>query len=125
MNTETTEEPQEREQAGPYKRKTREELKSIAQQLIRGQIFSSAHLLGEGEERMLGSVFMPLAFSGPDSTEWMKDNNITFVYEEISKAGPMAINGLPSFFSCCMLNDVDHAEMADIAKALQEAIDNV
>jgi hypothetical protein len=85
--------------------KAHEELKQIAMDLVDGKIFSDRHL-GESNQSMLGSVFMPIvlgAFSKMTEEE-LKEGKVSFIYEYLSEAGPMAVNGMPTFFSMRVLN---------------------
>lgn len=54
-------------------------------------------------------------------------NSIGLVYEYLSEAGPMAVNGKPTFFSLRLLNKVDTEKMFEYYeqyKSIRETADN-
>lgn len=75
-----------------------EELKRVVMGVCDGQIFTSAHLR---DHDLLDMVFMPVIFGGLTGVEL---DSIGILYEDISKAGPRSINGLPNFFSFRLMN---------------------
>ena len=125
-----------------------DELKTVAKDLYNGLIFTDRHC----EESILLSVFMPLIFMGPhggssSDTSGQRDskiydllerdiekkyyeefiNNIGMIYEYISQAGPMGINGKPTFMSCKFLTKEDTSKMFeyyDEYKELRKLADN-
>lgn len=86
------------------------ELKKIAVDLAEGHIFSNLHL-GEHNKHMMQSVFMVMIFLDEKSRKDMEEKEIVFVYEYMSQAGPMAINGLPVFMSMRMMGKEDFHDM--------------
>jgi hypothetical protein len=85
------------------------ELKQIAVDLAEGKIFSNLQL--GNQQHMLQSVFMVLIFLDEKAHNSMKENEIVFVYEYMHDAGPMAINGFPTFMSMRMLGKEDFHDM--------------
>lgn len=108
-----------------YTKKTSEEIKQLASDFLAGRLFSTDHIRLEELEQMTTTVFMVLLFSGPDFASWLKDNDITFVYEYLDKAGPTSINGYPIFFSARFLNGEDHRRMLALAEKLETAVQEV
>lgn len=110
--------------------KSDEEIKQLALDVMADKVFTSLHIR-EGEmARMLPSIFMPLIFlegseGGAEFLERLKSGEITLIYEYLSKAGPRAINGYPSFLSMCCLNRADHEALSNMLKKLQAALDAV
>lgn len=93
--------------------KTNDELRQIALDLADGKIFSDRHL-GD-QSHMIGSVFMPVilgAFSDLTKEE-IDSGKVSFLYEYLSEAGPMAVNGFPTFFSVKYLNKEETEIMFD------------
>lgn len=89
-----------------------DELRQFVDDFVSNRIFTSAHLR---ENDDIAMVFMPVAlgaFSGWSDTGLER---IGVLWEYLSQAGPMAINGLPCFFSFHVLN-------ADDWKIAREAI---
>lgn len=72
--------------------KTDKELKQLAFDIYSGKVFTNNHL---NETYLLSNVFMPLFFAIKE----IKDKDIGMIYEYMSKAGSMSINGLPTFSS--------------------------
>jgi hypothetical protein len=101
--------------------KTDEELKTIAKDLYAGKIFSDRHLSGPHEISM---VFMILAFLDAEHIKKMQDDNIDFIYEYLDQAGPMAVNGKPTFLSARMLNKDETTKMFDYYKKIKDAVDS-
>jgi len=101
-----------------------EELKKIAMGVHSGTIFSTDHM-GAHDMNLVGSVFMPMLLGGIGYARHSLINNITFVYEYLSEAGPRCINGMPIFFSCRMLNREQHKRMYKKLDAIKAALEAV
>lgn len=107
-----------------YIKKTDAELKTIARDLFSGQIFSDRHCRGLHD---VMSSFMVLGFGGEQLAKELTEDNIDFIYEYRDKAGPLAVNGRPTFLSVCLLDKEDTAKMfqyydkyKEFEKALEE-----
>ena len=98
----------EDEAAKHYIAKTDTEIKHIAKELWAGQIFCDRQCRTPQD---VMSVFMVLALSGPEIIENMKNNEIDFIYEFMSAAGPRSVNGYPIFMSCRYLDKEDVQRM--------------
>lgn len=102
-----------------------DDLKKIAKDIVDNKIFTDRHCSSND----IMSIFMPMMFMGhiswptEDTREnklikiFLKEkeksykkrykiwlNNVGLVYEYLSKAGPMAVNGCPIFYSCRFLS---------------------
>ena len=77
-----------------------ERLRQFVLDFCDGKLFTD---LDCGDARMVRSVFMVLALMDPKDLP--EDAHIA--YEHISKAGPMSINGMPTFFSCGFLTKAE------------------
>lgn len=102
--------------------KTDEELRQIALDMHLGKIFSDRHC---PTPDMIRSVFMILAFMEEAQIKELQERNIDFFYEYVSEAGPMAVNGMPTFFSVRMLNKGETVKMFEYYKKFKEAQDSV
>jgi hypothetical protein len=102
-----------------YTPKTDEELKDLALGLSQGRYFSSAHCRKPED---VGMVFLPMAMMDEETRAFFLKHEITFVYEELSKALPRSINGMPMFPSCHMLNKADHQRLRAINQKIEEAL---
>jgi hypothetical protein len=92
-----------------------DELREFVNDFTSGLIFSNVHFRSAEEEKsLLGSVFMPLVFGALSRYSVEEIQNIGLMYEHINKAGPMAINGYPIFFSMRLMHkdDWDRARIA-------------
>lgn len=103
--------------------KTDEQLKEIAMDLYNDKIFCDRQV----DKTNLGMVFMPLIFGA--FSEWKKEDQdkIGMIYEYLSEAGPMGINGMPIFYSLKFMSKEDTKKMFEIYeqyKALQELFKN-
>jgi hypothetical protein len=85
-------------------RRSEEELRALVRDFIGGRIFCSADKRIEAQPDLLPMVFMPLAFGAFE--DWTDDERkqIGIAYEYFEKAGPRAVNGLPTFFSVKVLH---------------------
>ncbi len=119
--TEETAEP-ESEPMPAYEPKTDEQIKEIAQKLQAGHIYTSEHIK-QGDE--VGLVFMAFALSGPDHADWMQENEIAVLYQDLDKAAPRSINGMPCFFSHQLLTLAEWKRVQETAQKIQEAVDSV
>ena len=73
---------------------TDKELKDIAISIHDGKIFTDRHC-----KEAISSSFIVIALGGLSKMRKRERDNIGLIYEYINKAGPMAINGNPVFFS--------------------------
>lgn len=105
-----------------YTRKTDEEVKRLAVDLHAGRIFCDRHL-DQVEE--LGEVFVILALMDRPDLQSLHDmlGPQGMVYEYTDKAGPMAINGHPCFFSAKFLNSEDAERVLDKYRSIKEAVE--
>jgi hypothetical protein len=84
-------------------------LKRFVLDFCDGRVFSNVHCEKPKDVRM---VFMVLALMSPEQIDELGD--VGLIYEHMSQAGPMAINGMPTFFSCRTLTreEWDRARVA-------------
>lgn len=87
-------------------RRSDEELSQLAKDIEAKQVFTSAHV-PDSDTDMLMSIFMPLGLGGLGNMKEEDAQDIGIAYEYYGKAGPMAINGYPTFFSCSLLGKAD------------------
>lgn len=97
---------------------TDEQVKELAQALATGQLFTNWHL-PEHEQRLIGSVFMPIGFGVLATYDLTQ---IGMVCEHLSKAGPRAINGYPMFMSVRIVNVAQADAIRLKAQKITEAI---
>jgi hypothetical protein len=112
----------ETEERKPYVPRSDEELKQIAQDWVMNVIFTSDQVRGQVELKL---VFMPLVFIEQAEAEWMQENKITLFYASMSDALPRSIDGMPVFLTMRGLNQDDHKKMIELARRIDEAINDV
>lgn len=89
-----------------------EELRLIAVGMVDGTIYSSLHLEPHDD---LAMIFMPIALmSEVDRISFFQ--NCGLIYEYVSKASPVAINGSPSFFSMNFVSLADTEKLRVFVK---------
>ena len=91
-------------------RMTDEALKDFVIRFCNGSIFTSLDIEARGyikDPRMVSMVFMPLAFGGLKDLPKDELNKIGLIWEDMSQAGPRAINGMPIFMSCGLMHIED------------------
>jgi hypothetical protein len=84
--------------------RTDDELKQIALDLHQGRIFTDRHCPDPETFRM---VFMLFVFMTEEHLDQLKADPPGLIFEYLDQAGPRSVNGMPSFFSCQMLNKAD------------------
>ena len=89
---------------GNYKPRTDQEIRELAMDVCDGRVFGSWQV---DNPDLIRSIFMPLIFLDAISAKDMKASGVVHLYEEVSKAGPRAINGYPIFMSMKTLNQSD------------------
>lgn len=102
--------------------KTDEELKKLALDLWRGDIYSDRHLADPQE---LPMVFMPLAMMDKEQIGELQKLKPMFIYEYMSEAGPRSINGRPRFFSFQHLNKEENDIMMDHYQEMRSHYDGL
>lgn len=75
--------------------------RKVALDIVESRIFGSWMMRDSDVGDMLGLVFMPLVLGA------RLPPNAHALYEYVSEAGPRAINGYPTFFSCRILTEAD------------------
>lgn len=96
-------------------RMTEDEIAETVIGIVQARIFTGSQCPPD----MLASVFMPLALGGLEGIDWDELGN---VIEDLSKAGPMAVNGYPMFFSCRLIHIKDWEVIAERVPKAHEAM---
>lgn len=103
-----------------YIRLTDEKVKQLARDIISGQVFGSWQLANSG--LALEQVFMPLLFMDPMLTKRLMREEAVHLYEYVSQAGPMSVNGYPIFMSFYRLDQEDFERVIAKVEAMEKAI---
>ena len=114
---EATSEPQHR----PL---TDAEVSEIAKDYYSGHIFGSWQLTGY-DKNLVGSVFMILLFLDDITTKQLLNDGAVHCYEHLSQAGPTAINGYPTFFSCRFITTADLERVLAKAREIKAVMDKL
>lgn len=96
-----------------------DDLRAFVDDFISGRIFSMHHM-SEHQMGNVAMVFMPLALGALAGYSENELKKIGTIYEELSKAGPRSINGMPCFFSFKILH-MDDWKRAHAAILREEA----
>jgi hypothetical protein len=98
-------------------------LGNLALAIFKGEVFTSFHLDLKRREDLF-SVFT--VFLLMEKTEFKKmGDDVGMVYEYLSKASPMVVNGMPTFLSAQVLNTHDTTIVWDLVRELEVASLNV
>ena len=84
----------------------RKEILKVAFDTLNDKVFFSSELPENGN--LLFQVFMPLLFLDKKLSEQLDAREPAVFYEYLSEAGPVSINGYPTFFSLRMFNDEEY-----------------
>ena len=101
--------------------RTDEELKQIAKDLHSGLIYTDRHI---PEGMTLQGTFLVLALADEAFLKEWKERDINMVFEYLDKAGPMAVNGQPTFFSCRTATKDEVKKIGAYYEAIIEAADS-
>lgn len=101
--------------------RTDDELNQIAIDWHHGHIFSDLHCDGPEEVRNTFAVFL---FMNQQEMRELKADSPGLVFEHLSKAGPLAVNGKPMFFSHQYLSKPDTVKLFAKIKLLYDAMSN-
>lgn len=102
-----------------YVRKTDEEIKKLAIDILGGGVFTS-WMIRKGDEHLVTSIFMPLIFLDDIQRKAMLRDGVVHFYQSYSAAGPLAINGYPIFDSFYSLDREDVERIAKKMKQIEE-----
>lgn len=105
-----------------YKQLTEEEIKKLADDMYRGLVFTDRHIQNHDD---VSRVFIPLALLEKEQIEKLKVEDPGMIYEYMDKAGPMAIDGMPMFWSFRFLNQEDAKKVMEKYFQIKEAIEKV
>lgn len=93
--------------------KTDEELRQLAIDLYHNRVFTSGHMTkDELQGGMIFHVFIPLALATKEQRQEIMAAEPFLFYAYYRDAGPMCVNGLPTFFSVSLLTFEEAQRMA-------------
>lgn len=95
------------------------ERRAIALGMLEGNIFTSLQFPEYEKGDMYGLVFMPIFFGAFSEYTSEEIDDIGFLWEEMSRAGPRSINGYPMFMSFHVCNQNDKAVVLEYYKILK------
>lgn len=105
-----------------YKLMTDQEIKQLAEDMYKGLVFTDRHVQIQSD---IPAVFMALALMGKELAEELQKNPPGMIYEYIDKAGPMAINGMPMFFSLQLVSINDTKKVFEQYNKIREAVEKI
>jgi hypothetical protein len=95
-----------------------EELKRLALALFRGDIFTDRQVQNVVD---MAAVFMPLALMSPEQAKELAEKKPALIFEYVSKAGPIAVNGMPIFSSFHYLNEEEYTKFAQFYNKIKDS----
>lgn len=107
-----------------YVPKTEKEIRSLAEELYKGQIFTDRHIRHD-PQRTIKSVFMGINFLSDKDLKELRAWNTGLFYEYLSAAGPVSVNGYPTFFSFRILSKDDARRLFTMHDKIKSAVENV
>ena len=102
--------------------KSKQFLKELAQQVYRGEVFTSFQIHDPND---IPSVFMPLMLMSPDMGQGMHQDKPCMFYADMKDRFPSGINGYPCFGSVAYLNREEAEIFDDYYKKIEKAINEV
>lgn len=102
-----------------YPRRSDEEIKKLAIDILGGGIFTS-WMIRKGDENLVTTIFMPLIFLDDIERKRMVRDGVVHFYNHYSSAGPRAINGYPIFESLYTLDREDVERIVKKMKQIEE-----
>lgn len=103
------------------KDRTPEELKKLALDIHKGQVFTDRHIDPVQLKSLLHMIFLPLALMDKETHANLAASGPGLIYEYRHKAGPTAINGYPQFFSFGYLSNAEAEAVFKIIRKLEAA----
>lgn len=106
------------------KKLTSEEISQLAKDIHAGRVFTNYHIRGHLRE-MVGSVFMPIVLGAFQDVSEEDKSNIGMIYEYMDRAGPLSVNGMPTFFSLQLCSKEDTYLVWEKVKKIEEILSAV
>lgn len=100
-------------------KKTDDELKQVAKDLVDGKIFTDRHCKSLEELR---SSFLIIALMDEHAIKGMEADKINFIYEYYDKAAPRSVNGRPIFLSCHCLDETESKRMFEFYEQMKPVV---
>ena len=94
------------------------ELRKLAIDIYKGQIFGTWQIKNPNN---VGAIFMCVLFMDKKMVKKLETQNIVHFCEYLSKAGPMAVNGMPTFCSMQTISRTEWDIIVPIIEKLQKA----
>lgn len=103
-------------------RLSEDEIKQLAEDIYRGSVFTDRDI---GNNEDIRSVFMALAIMDGDTLEKFKRKEPGMIYEYMSNAGRMSVNGMPTFLSFRYIGLEDTKKVLEKYNKIKEAVDKI
>lgn len=98
------------------------ELMELAEQVYRGEVFTSWQIPDNQLEKMLPLIFMPMIFANKQT---LKKMNPYVFYAYMKDAAPRTINGFPMFLSMAYLEEGEGKKLWDYLQKIRKAMETV
>lgn len=103
---------------------TDDDINALAKEIYRERVFTTDHVRPE-DMKMLPMIFMPLIFANKKLIEEMMQKEPEMIYEHLSEAGRLSINGYPSFVSLHLVSREDAKRVREKVKQIKKAVEGV
>jgi hypothetical protein len=108
--------------ASEYKPLSEDAVKTLAQSIIRGEVFGSWQIT-EDSTVSIEQVFLFLLLLDEMTMKRVVRDGTSHIYEYIKEAAPMAVNGYPMFYSGFWMNKTDFQRVMENVGQMEKAID--
>ncbi len=105
-----------------FKPMTDHEIKKLAQDMYLGLVFTDRNIMNKDD---VPRVFMPLALMEEELAEELRKKSPGMLYEYLDKASPLAMDGMPIFFSFKMVSSEDSKKVLEKYNNIIEAVAKV
>lgn len=105
-----------------FKKLTEEEIKKLANDIYVGNVFTDRHIKNPED---VSRVFMPLVFLDEKQAKELEKKAPGMIYEYMSEASPMMINGMPAFATLRMLSREDAKKVIDKYNKIVETVKDI
>lgn len=103
------------------KKLTDDEINALADDIYRERVFTSDHLRS-GDLNILPVVFMPLVFVDRKLREELEKDAPGMIYEHLSEAGRLSVNGYPTFVSLHIVSQEDAKKVREKFEQIKKAV---
>ena len=99
------------------------EISALAERIFRNEVFTSAWHCRDAQQVMDSFMVIFALMENDDRKKLAKTlEDGGMVWEAFSEAGPRSVNGMPSFFSCHIVDAADTAKVREVLARMDAAM---